>query len=284
VDATRVFIGSSSEGLDVAQALQAELDGEFETTIWNQGIFGLSATGLESLEEALRDFDYAVLVLTPDDVVTKRGEALSTPRDNVVYEAGLFMGSLGRHRTFFVAPRAERLGLPADLAGITVALYRDRDDGNIRAAIGPVATNIRVAIEAERNRARHPSRTEQAASPAQVLPDIDAKPRAGAAPASPPSSMSAGSQTAPDLARLLDSVDHLAEALDAGSDGAQLRGDHARLYGAIVSSVKAARPTDLFIAALQEPQETVLSGVFSTTRGEARTGLQVMRSALISAP
>jgi predicted nucleotide-binding protein len=276
----RVFIGSSTEGLSVARALQAELDHDFETTIWSQGIFGLSATALESLEAALRDFDYAVLVLTPDDLVTKRGEAAPAPRDNVVYEAGLFMGALGRHRTFLVSPRVSELALPSDLAGITLAQYRERTDGNLQAAVGPVATNIRVAIETERKRR---ARALQAASERQ--PDEGEVPALGSLATPAPDNVAPPTVTAgPDLARLLDSVDQLDEAFESGSDRAQLRGDEARLYGVVIRSVKAARPADPFVAALQEPQETAMSGIFSTTRGEARTGLNVLRSALVSAP
>ena len=249
----RVFIGSSSEGLPVAHALQAELEREFDVTIWTQGVFGLGALALESLEAALRDFDYAILVLTPDDLIDRRGAGMSVPRDNVIYEAGLFMGALGRHRTFLVAPRDSGLAIPTDLAGITIAQYRQRADNNLRAAIGPVATNIRVAIASDRR-----------------------------PPAAPASRVFANES--PDLARLLDDVDRLSEALEAGSASAQLRGDQARLYGALLRRVKLARPRDEMIAALEEPRETALSGVFTTTRAGAQTGLTFMRSALISAP
>ena len=100
----------------------------------------------------MRTFDFATLVLTADDLVTKRGQSGNAPRDNVLFEAGLFMGALGRHRVFLVSCRDDVLDLPTDLAGITPAQFNRRPDGNLLAAIGPVATKIRSAIELESGR------------------------------------------------------------------------------------------------------------------------------------
>jgi predicted nucleotide-binding protein len=64
-----MFIGSSTEGLEVARLLQAELEHDVDGTVWSQGVFGLSQSGLEALEAKARTFDFAALVLTPDDLV-----------------------------------------------------------------------------------------------------------------------------------------------------------------------------------------------------------------------
>jgi hypothetical protein len=142
----RVFIGSSSEGLAIAEHIQLGLSDETEATVWRQGVFGLSETNLESLEQAAQDFDFAVLVLTPDDVTRKRGRRNITPRDNVLFELGLFIGSLGRKRTFIVHPGDEALDLPSDLTGITAATYRTPSAGNLETAVGPVCTKIKGRI------------------------------------------------------------------------------------------------------------------------------------------
>src|SRR2546422_10590322 len=142
-----LFIGSSSEGLEVAEYLQAALEGHCEATIWSQGVFGLSQGTLESLVAACKQFDFAALVLTPDDMVTKRGSRTRAARDNVLFELGLFMGSLGRERTFIVYCRDENIDLPSDLAGVTPATFPKREDGNMQAAINPAAVQIREAIK-----------------------------------------------------------------------------------------------------------------------------------------
>ena len=92
--------------------------------------------------------DFAVLVLTPDDLVTKREKGGQQPSDNVLFELGLFMGKLGRDRTFIVHERTGRLDLPTDLAGITVATFAHRADNNMQAALGPVCTQIKTAMRA----------------------------------------------------------------------------------------------------------------------------------------
>src|SRR5437764_10324675 len=113
-----LFIGSSSEGLKIAEYLQQALEGHCEATIWSQGIFGLSQGTLESLVAACKQFDFAALVLTPDDMVTKRGKRNRSARDNVLFELGLFMGSLGRERTFIVYCNDDKIDLRSHLAGM----------------------------------------------------------------------------------------------------------------------------------------------------------------------
>ena len=60
----------------------------------------LSTETLENLVAVLPKFDFAVLVLTGDDLTTSRHIKTASPRDNVVFETGLFMGRIGRERTF----------------------------------------------------------------------------------------------------------------------------------------------------------------------------------------
>ena len=137
-----VFIGSSSEGLKIAKALQVLLDHACEVTIWSQGVFGLSLGTLESLVNALDEFDFAVLALTADDLVTSRETSSTAPRDNVLFELGLFMGGLGRNRTFIVYDRTASLKLPTDLAGVSAATFEPHANGNLQSSLGAAATRI----------------------------------------------------------------------------------------------------------------------------------------------
>lgn len=143
-----VFIGSSSEGLDFARGVRASLDGDAEVTLWKDGIFELGLTSVENLVAKLRTFDFAVLVLTPDDKVQSRSADMSSPRDNVIFELGLFMGSLGRGRTFILQQMDASLKVPSDLAGVTVATYQwPRNDVDHQAAVGAACDEIRKQIK-----------------------------------------------------------------------------------------------------------------------------------------
>lgn len=133
-----VFIGSSSEGETVARAIELHLYKYADVTIWMNGVFKPGVSSLQSLLNALDRFDFAVLVLTPDDVLESRDESYSSPRDNVVFELGLFMGRLGARRAFFVAEENQNLKLPSDLNGISRLDYRGRDD--MVAAVSPACT------------------------------------------------------------------------------------------------------------------------------------------------
>ena len=159
-----MFIGSSVEWKDVAETIQVLLEYDVTSTVWHQGVFDLSGNTLETLVESLTEYDFATLVLTADDLVEKRDHAAKAPRDNVIFELGLFMGALGRRRTFVVHSRTDRPMLPTDLAGITTATYEPRS--NIEAALGPVCTKIKRAIERAGARSR-------ASAPLPVLPGQD---------------------------------------------------------------------------------------------------------------
>jgi predicted nucleotide-binding protein len=127
--------------------MQVLLDEGCEVTIWSQGVFGLSQGTLESLVLALNQFDFAILILTPDDLVTSREEVRSTPRDNVLFELGLFVGGLGRERTFVVYDRTAQLKIPSDLAGISAATFEPHSSGNLESALGAAASRIEGEIE-----------------------------------------------------------------------------------------------------------------------------------------
>lgn len=151
VQRPRVFIGSSSEGLRVANAIQSLLHQELIVEVWNQGtIFGLGNATLEDLEAAVLTYGFGVFVFTPDDQLESRGTVRTVARDNVLFEFGLFVGKLTRKRAFIV--RSPTVSLPSDLAGINTAVY-DPTAPNLTAALGPACQRIRGAIEHATNTA-----------------------------------------------------------------------------------------------------------------------------------
>lgn len=142
-----LFIGSSTEGLRFAKALQAELDHVCEATLWTQGVFTGAKGTLESLVNFSSSTDFAVLVLTSDDVTVTRQRQRNVARDNVIFELGLFLGALGPERVFIVTPRGLDLDLPSDLLGVNRLDFRDnRADGRLQAALGSPATHIEAQV------------------------------------------------------------------------------------------------------------------------------------------
>lgn len=145
-----IFIGSSREGLKIAEQVQYDLRYIAECTVWTQGVFGLGWGTLESLMLEVAKHDFAILVLTPDDIVESRGNQQFAPRDNVLFELGLFMGRLGPKRALVLHDKAADMKIMSDLGGITLADY----DGefakrNMSAAIGTACKPIRDVIERE---------------------------------------------------------------------------------------------------------------------------------------
>jgi len=144
-----VFISCSTEALPLAEVVANDLRYVADTVIWDQGAFHLSQGSLDALDEAADRVDFAVVILTPDDVVTRRGVTSPAARDNTIFELGFFMGMLGIQRVFMVYDRGSGLVLPSNLSGITAATYSTRADGDLEAALGPAATQVMLAIRRE---------------------------------------------------------------------------------------------------------------------------------------
>lgn len=145
-----VFIGSSTETLDIAEALQVNLVKHAEVTIWSQGVFGPSTYTLDALSEQMRRSDYAILIADADDVTISRGKAADSARDNVLVEYGMAVAYLGRERTFLVHDANRPPKPPTDMLGINALKYGRRSDNNFDAMMAPVATQLRRAMEKTR--------------------------------------------------------------------------------------------------------------------------------------
>jgi 8-oxo-dGTP pyrophosphatase MutT (NUDIX family) len=148
----RIFIGSSTEAKSCAVAIQANLQGSpswCECTVWDQAGFPFTQSILDGLLAATQAYDFAIFVLSNDDILRIRDQTLGVTRDNVIFELGLFMGALGRDRVFIL--KEDRGGgdlrIPSDILGIKTGVFSsERGDKNLRAALGPTAEDIRNHI------------------------------------------------------------------------------------------------------------------------------------------
>ncbi|HEU0076665.1 MAG TPA: TIR domain-containing protein [Longimicrobiaceae bacterium] len=143
----RVFIISSAEALPIARAIENAFEYDpFNVTVWTDGVFRASWYPVESLEQQLDSSDFAIAIASPDDVVESRGRSAAAARDNVIFELGLFIGRLGRKRSFLLEPRGEEVKLPTDLAGITTIPYRAAVGKDVGPTLGPACNKMRDII------------------------------------------------------------------------------------------------------------------------------------------
>lgn len=134
----RLFIGSSSEELKLANAAKQILETEFDVTVWNDrvwdtAVFRINQNFLSDLLTATLKFDFGLLLGTTDDKVSYRGTDVLQPRDNILFELGLFVGRLGVDKCAFVIEKD--LKILSDLQGISLARFDKNDAGSFIDAI-----------------------------------------------------------------------------------------------------------------------------------------------------
>ena len=144
----RIFLGSSGQQAKLLQALTRGLEEIAHVEPWTTS-FNPGTTTLGRLLELAHEVDFAALVFARDDWTATNAAASpppesgqASPRDNVVFEAGLFGGVLGMHRTFIL--HASGAKLPSDLLGLTSVRY---DDATTASEIRAINQKLRKAIE-----------------------------------------------------------------------------------------------------------------------------------------
>ncbi|WP_221076283.1 TIR domain-containing protein [Agarivorans aestuarii] len=144
----RLFIASSAESLEIAEAVNVNLDHEFEVTIWKNGTFKLSSSTIDDLIEKSSTVDFALFIFAPDDIATIRSRKEHIVRDNVLFEMGLFIGAIGKERSFILKPRDAEMHLPTDLLGTNPADYdSNRSDGDLVSATNRACSLIKSEVE-----------------------------------------------------------------------------------------------------------------------------------------
>jgi Predicted nucleotide-binding protein containing TIR-like domain len=154
MDKPRIFLGSSGKQEKLLQALTRGLADVAHVEPWTTS-FNPGTTTLERLLELCHEVDFAAFVFAQDDWTTNSptaspvaGSGQASPRDNVVFEAGLFGGGLGMRRTFILHASGSKL--PSDLLGLTCIRY----EATTPAELKLVNQKLRKAIENEGRVAR----------------------------------------------------------------------------------------------------------------------------------
>jgi hypothetical protein len=148
VNKPRIFLGSSGKQAKLLQAITRGLEDVADVEPWTT-TFNPGRSTLDRLVELSQEVDFAAFVFAQDDWTTtdasESGQA--APRDNVVFEAGLFGGALGIRRTFIL--HANDSKLPSDLLGLTSVRY---DPAAGPAEVRAINQKLRKAIESEGRR------------------------------------------------------------------------------------------------------------------------------------
>jgi hypothetical protein len=155
MDKPRIFLGSSGKQGRLLKSLTGGLATVAEVVPWTTS-FNPGTSTLERLGELTREVDFAAFVFAQDDWTAPTPEdpgrdisGQASPRDNVVFEAGLFGGALGMRRTFIL--HANGAKLPTDLLGLTCVRYAETLTPT---ELKTVNQKVRKAIEAEGRLAR----------------------------------------------------------------------------------------------------------------------------------
>jgi hypothetical protein len=145
----RIFLGSSGQQATFLDALTRGLEDVADVEPWTT-TFNPGTTTLGRLVDLTREVDFAAFIFAQDDwtsaqpadTVATAHTGQASPRDNVVFEAGLFGGVLGMDRTFIL--HANGAKLPTDLLGLTCVRYGDATKG---AEVKAVNEKLHKAIE-----------------------------------------------------------------------------------------------------------------------------------------
>ncbi|MEC7743205.1 MAG: TIR domain-containing protein [Pseudomonadota bacterium] len=138
-----VFVASSAEGAKryittITKALECK---DRLIKPWTAAnIFTPSISTLKNLENRANESDFAIALVTADDIRESRGSINAVARDNVIFEAGLFMGALETERVFLLIEQDSELRMPSDLSGISMLYFKN--DAELHSKLDEISSSI----------------------------------------------------------------------------------------------------------------------------------------------
>jgi len=129
-----VFVASSIEAKQEDQFVRSVLENNKINAITWKDSFHPGEFGLESLLNITEQVHGAIIISTCDDKIWYRGTESMAPRDNILFEMGLFIKALGLKHVALVFCRNERgesPKIPTDILGLNVIFFeKDKRVGN----------------------------------------------------------------------------------------------------------------------------------------------------------
>jgi predicted nucleotide-binding protein len=149
----KIFIGSSTDGLKYAKAIKSVIENEeitsYHVDLWVDVFGSDNSTNIEVLEKSIDQYKYSIFVFSPDDTIrmSNNDEEKKIPRDNCIFEYGLFMGKNGRPCTFFIVPTDWKgLRIISDTDGMNRFPYTDNEnkDSAVRTSCDKIMEAIKT--------------------------------------------------------------------------------------------------------------------------------------------
>jgi predicted nucleotide-binding protein len=143
----QIFIGSSGSGIEIAKIVKEELNKTGDAYLWSEGdLWEPNQSTFDNLLRMTGYFDFGVFVGTQDDLtLTSKGEYGFEARDNVILEMTLFVGALGKRKSFLLTEKG--LDKPTDFSGIYMPEFIKGDDVSIRKACSEISNIIEIIIK-----------------------------------------------------------------------------------------------------------------------------------------
>ncbi|MET6996390.1 STING domain-containing protein [Chitinophaga defluvii] len=137
----KIFIGSSKGAYKVAELVRDELSNVGDCILWQDpGVWEVNRSTFDNLLRMVGYFDFGVFVATADDLTLTNSSLVFEARDNVILEMTLFLGAMGRDKSFLLVE--EGIKLPTDFNGIYMPRFNPKDEASIKAACSEYAKKI----------------------------------------------------------------------------------------------------------------------------------------------
>lgn len=137
----KIFIGSSGDGLTVAEEVRNNLSSIGDCLVWKDtGVWEPNRSTFDNLLRMAGYFDIGAFVATMDDVTLTKDALVLEPRDNVILEMALFLGALGRDKSLLLVEKGVKL--PSDFDGIYMVRFDRDDNASIASACQEYADHI----------------------------------------------------------------------------------------------------------------------------------------------
>ena len=138
----KIFIGSSGDGLAIAEQVRNNLSSIGDCIVWKDtDVWEPNRSTFDNLLRMAGYFDFGVFVATKDDLTLTKGLLVEEPRDNVILEMSLFLGALGRNKAFLLVE--EGVKLPSDFNGIYMERFGKSDSASVARACSVYAAHIK---------------------------------------------------------------------------------------------------------------------------------------------